>query len=196
MFGRVSHRVHRISSRHKSWLLLHHQCRGFKTATAMPPLRLQPFQTTARWSSCNGAGRMAQPDARAQQHHSTSPFRAAATARSLAWLPGGTGVTRSFSSHLRGPTAAPEPPPLPPARWLADLRSRVGKCIIFGCSAAQVSEAAVVARALATEWRRLTAGSEGYLTGARRGLEGQKVVWGEMDSFVREPRVRSFPGGI
>ena len=40
-------------------------------------------------------------------------------------------------------------------------------------------------RALATEWRELTAGSEGFLTGGRRGLEGQKVVWGEMDSFVR-----------
>ncbi|CAK7269775.1 hypothetical protein SEPCBS119000_003742 [Sporothrix epigloea] len=74
-------------------------------------------------------------------------------------------------------------PPLPPARWLTDLRLRVGKCITFGCSPAQVSQLAVVTRALANEWRQLTAGSEGYLTGQRRGLEGQKVVWGEMDSF-------------
>lgn len=27
------------------------------------------------------------------------------------------------------------------------------------------------------------AGSEGFLTGGRRGLEGQQVVWGEQDSF-------------
>ncbi|KAL1898277.1 hypothetical protein Sste5346_003685 [Sporothrix stenoceras] len=89
-----------------------------------------------------------------------------------------------FSSQRLEPDATPETPPLPPTRWLADLRNRVGKCIMFGCSAAQVAEAAAVARALATEWRRLTAGSEGYLTGGRRGLECQKVVWGEMDSFA------------
>ncbi|CAK7265567.1 hypothetical protein SEPCBS57363_001647 [Sporothrix epigloea] len=80
-------------------------------------------------------------------------------------------------------SAASDMPTLPPARWLTDLRSRVGKIIMFGCSMAQVSELAVVTRALANEWRQLTAGSEGYLTGQRRGLEGQKVVWGEMDSF-------------
>ncbi|EFX00054.1 hypothetical protein CMQ_7056 [Grosmannia clavigera kw1407] len=74
-------------------------------------------------------------------------------------------------------------PPLPPARWLSDLRTRIGKCIIFGCTQSQIREAAGVLRVLATEWRQLTAGSEGFLTGPRRGLEGQKVAWGEMDSF-------------
>lgn len=39
-------------------------------------------------------------------------------------------------------------------------------------------------RALASEWRELLAGSDGFLTGERRGLEGQRVVWGEMDAFV------------
>lgn len=75
-------------------------------------------------------------------------------------------------------------PPVPPARWLSSLRARIGKCIIFGCTQAQVAEASVVLRALATEWRQLTAGSEGFLTGRRRGLEGQRVAWGEMDAFV------------
>ena len=37
---------------------------------------------------------------------------------------------------------------------------------------------------LAEEWKPLTAGSEGFLSGGRRGLEGQKVVWGEQDGFV------------
>jgi hypothetical protein len=40
-------------------------------------------------------------------------------------------------------------------------------------------------RALATEWRELLAGSEGFLTGGRRGLDGREIVWGEMDTFVR-----------
>ena len=76
-------------------------------------------------------------------------------------------------------------PPEPPSRWLTDLRARLGKCISFGCTAPQTVHAAAVLRALATEWRVLTAGSDGFLTGHRRGLEGQKVVWGEMDAFVR-----------
>ncbi|KAM7186530.1 Thioesterase-like superfamily domain containing protein [Naviculisporaceae sp. PSN 640] len=74
-------------------------------------------------------------------------------------------------------------PPPPPARWITDLRSRVGKCIIFGCSNQQVSRAASVLRALAVEWKDLLAGSEGFLTGGRRGLDSQKIAWGEMDSF-------------
>lgn len=48
-------------------------------------------------------------------------------------------------------------------------------------------------RALATEWRALAAGAEGFLTGGRRGLEGQQVVWGEMDSFVGGYFYRSRP---
>lgn len=77
-----------------------------------------------------------------------------------------------------------EPPPPPPSRWLAELRARIGKCIVFGCSRQQISQAAVVLRALATEWRELLAGSEGFLTGGRRGLDGREIAWGEMDAFV------------
>lgn len=72
----------------------------------------------------------------------------------------------------------------PPARWHADLKARLGKCIIFGCSPAQVQQAAIILRVLGSEWRSLMAGAEGFLTGGRRGLEGQAVQWGEMDSFV------------
>lgn len=54
---------------------------------------------------------------------------------------------------------------------------------MFGCSQEQSRRAAAVMQALATEWRALTAGAEGFLTGGRRGLEDQQVVWGEMDSF-------------
>lgn len=76
--------------------------------------------------------------------------------------------------------AIPDPPP---QRWLSDLHARLGKCIMFGCSPAQVTQAGGILNALAAEWRRLSAGSEGFLTGGRRGLEGQQVVWGEQDSF-------------
>ncbi|KAI1768045.1 HotDog domain-containing protein [Hypoxylon sp. FL1150] len=86
---------------------------------------------------------------------------------------------RTFSS-----SSSSEPLPLPSSRWYADLRERLGKCVTFGCSHEQAQRAAGVLRALADEWRGLTAGAEGFLTGGRRmGLEGQQVVWGEMDSF-------------
>lgn len=57
---------------------------------------------------------------------------------------------------------------------------------MFGCTPSQIATASTVLGALAIEWRSLMAGSEGFLTGARRGLEGQQVVWGEQDSFVRK----------
>lgn len=86
-----------------------------------------------------------------------------------------------------------ELPAPPPQRWITDLRSRVGKCIIFGCTNQQVSRAAAVLRALAVEWKDLLAGSEGFLTGGRRGLDSQKIAWGEMDSFVSFSLYPIFP---
>ncbi|EGS17522.1 uncharacterized protein CTHT_0068520 [Thermochaetoides thermophila DSM 1495] len=74
-------------------------------------------------------------------------------------------------------------PPPPPQRWISDLQARIGKCITFGCSASQVQQAAGVLRTIATEWRELLAGSEGFLTDGRGGLDGRGVAWGEMDSF-------------
>ncbi|KAI1371334.1 thioesterase-like superfamily-domain-containing protein [Hypoxylon crocopeplum] len=87
------------------------------------------------------------------------------------------------SSRALSSSSLSDPPSLPPSRWYSDLKARLGKCILFGCSREQAHRAAGVLRALATEWRELTAGAEGFLTGGRRGLEGQQVVWGEMDSF-------------
>ncbi|KAI2602452.1 thioesterase-like superfamily-domain-containing protein [Hypoxylon sp. NC1633] len=93
--------------------------------------------------------------------------------------PSGRFLSRAFSS-----SPASEPAlPLPPSKWHSDLKTRLGKCILFGCSKEQARRAAGVLRVLATEWRELAAGAEGFLTGGRRGLESQQVVWGEMDSF-------------
>ncbi|OIW29419.1 hypothetical protein CONLIGDRAFT_596048 [Coniochaeta ligniaria NRRL 30616] len=83
-------------------------------------------------------------------------------------------------------------PPLPPQRWVSDLRARVGKCITFGCNESQIARVARIVRALAEEWRPLTAGSEGFLSGGRRGLDRQQVVWGEQDSFGHVNNVNYF----
>ncbi|KAK3370075.1 thioesterase-like superfamily-domain-containing protein [Podospora didyma] len=87
------------------------------------------------------------------------------------------------SSNNSIETATSPPPPAPSPRWIDDLRTRIGKCVVFGCNNQQVSRAAAVLRALALEWKDLIAGSEGFLTGGRRGLDGQQIAWGEMDSF-------------
>ena len=79
-------------------------------------------------------------------------------------------------------TAAPVTASLP-ARWLSDLKSRIGKCIIFGLKPEQVDEAGDILKVVAREWRELVAGSEGFLTGrGRAGAEGREVVWGDMVS--------------
>lgn len=57
----------------------------------------------------------------------------------------------------------------------------MGKCTLFGLTQTQVHEAGSILQEVVTGWRELIAGSEGFLTGkGRAGLEGQKVVWGEM----------------
>ena len=79
-------------------------------------------------------------------------------------------------------TAAPVTEVLP-ARWLSDLKRRIGKCIIFGLKQEQVDEAGSILKIVAREWRELVAGSEGFLTGrGRAGAEGREVVWGDMVS--------------
>ncbi|CAF9912641.1 hypothetical protein IMSHALPRED_000371 [Imshaugia aleurites] len=84
------------------------------------------------------------------------------------------------SSTSTAPPNAPLPAALP-ARWLSDIKQRLGKCIIFGLSQEQIDEAGSILRTVARDWRELLAGSEGFLTGrGRAGCEGREVVWGEM----------------
>ena len=87
----------------------------------------------------------------------------------------------SVRQHATAPASPPAPPTPLPAHWLSDLKSRLGKCILFGLNAQQIEKAGRVAKTLAIEWRELVAGSEGFLIGrSRRGLYRQEVVWGEM----------------
>ena len=90
-------------------------------------------------------------------------------------------------SRYASSTTAPVAEALP-ARWLSDLKRRIGKCIIFGLKQEQVDEAGDILRVVAREWRELVAGSEGFLTGrGRAGAEGREVVWGDMVScFIYE----------
>ena len=87
-----------------------------------------------------------------------------------------------LSSTIPTPPDTPVTAVLPP-RWLSDLKQRIGKCIIFGLNQEQVDEAGNIMRIVASDWRELLAGSEGFLTGTgRAGFEGREVVWGDMVS--------------
>lgn len=88
-----------------------------------------------------------------------------------------------LSTQLRSLTTCShgvDPASLAP-RWLSDLKSRIGKCIVSGLQPAQIDEAGDILRIVTKEWRELLAGSEGFLVGrGRSGLERHQVVWGEM----------------
>ncbi|KAF2849293.1 Thioesterase/thiol ester dehydrase-isomerase [Plenodomus tracheiphilus IPT5] len=69
-------------------------------------------------------------------------------------------------------------------RWLSDVKTRIGKCVMFGINKEQTQEAGSILHEVNQDWRELVAGSEGFLTGEEwRGLYRQEVVWGEMDSM-------------
>lgn len=87
------------------------------------------------------------------------------------------------SSPTIKPAESKIPPP-PPTRWITELRDRIGKCIIFGCNKEQITRADAVLKALSTEWKELLAGSDGFLSGGRGGLDNHRIAWGEMDTFV------------
>ena len=88
------------------------------------------------------------------------------------------------SSTCNSPHGAPLGAALP-ARWLSDLKQRIGKCIVFGLSQEQIDEAGNIMKIVARDWRKLFAGSEGFLTGrGRAGCEGRELVWGEMVGFA------------
>jgi len=75
--------------------------------------------------------------------------------------------------------ASTKPRTLDP-RWLTLIKRRIGKCMMFGMKPAQIDEGGKILNQLAKEWRELVAGSEGFLTDAkRRSLFCHGVVWGE-----------------
>lgn len=96
---------------------------------------------------------------------------------------------RTASTQTSAPDALPPrpDPTTPNARSLDELRTRIGKCIMFGLKSHQMETAGAVSQEIARDWRRLLAGREGFLTAPdRRGLYRQAVVWGEMVSSEPE----------
>lgn len=79
------------------------------------------------------------------------------------------------------PENSPARPHTIDPRWLTSMKSRIGKCMMFGLKPTQVEEAGKILQQLARDWRELIAGSEGFLTDEkRRSLYRHNVVWGEM----------------
>ncbi|KAI9786257.1 MAG: hypothetical protein M1835_003117 [Candelina submexicana] len=72
-------------------------------------------------------------------------------------------------------------------RWLSELKSRIGKCLLFGLKPQQNKDAGEILNGIARDWRELVAGSEGFLTGKRRrGLYRHGVVWGDMIEHISQ----------
>lgn len=89
-------------------------------------------------------------------------------------------TSRDAVSTASGVAAKAKPHTIDP-KWFTQVKTRIGKCLMFGLKPAQVEDAGDVLRQLARDWRELIAGSEGYLTGKSfRGLFKHNVVWGEM----------------
>jgi len=87
---------------------------------------------------------------------------------------------RQAGQHARFQSTTPATAALSP-RWLSDVKTRIGKCIMFGINEAQTQEAGSILQETSSDWRELVAGSEGFLTAKEyRGLYRQEVVWGEM----------------
>ena len=95
-----------------------------------------------------------------------------------------TSVSRNYSSAPSPATVTEDSKNAVSPRWLADTKSRIGRCITFGLSSALVDEAGQLLKTLGRDWRELVAGSEGYLTSEKRaGLHRHNIVWGEQDSM-------------
>lgn len=93
-------------------------------------------------------------------------------------------LSQRLQSTSFPPSTEPATASLSP-RWLSDIKQRIGKCMTFGLSGAQISSAGAILAEIARDWRELQCGSEGFLTSeTRRGLFRHRVVWGEMDAMV------------
>ncbi|KAH0542559.1 hypothetical protein FGG08_003064 [Glutinoglossum americanum] len=77
-------------------------------------------------------------------------------------------------------------------RWLSDLKKRVGYCICFGLSQAQVEEAGNIMREVTNDWRELTAGPEGFLTGPDRRVHVNNVVYNRYAESARVKWLHNF----
>ena len=81
-------------------------------------------------------------------------------------------------------TARPVPQSGPSPKFLSDTKARIGKCLTFGLPTELLPKATRILATLATDWRSLTIGTEGYLSSPHRaGLYRHPIVWGEQDTM-------------
>ena len=99
--------------------------------------------------------------------------------RPLSNLASGSDAPRKPAADSQTPTETTVNP-----RWLTDIKTRIGKCIAFGMSPAQVDDAGKILKELANDWKNLTVGCEGFLTQRERaGLHSHPIIWGDQDSM-------------
>ena len=99
--------------------------------------------------------------------------------RPLSNLATGSDAPRTAAVDLQTPSESTVNP-----RWLTDIKTRVGKCIAFGMSSAQIDDAGKVLEELANDWKNLTVGCEGFLTQREHaGLHSHPIIWGDQDSM-------------
>ncbi|KAI1086569.1 hypothetical protein F5B19DRAFT_498225 [Rostrohypoxylon terebratum] len=62
-----------------------------------------------------------------------------------------------------------------PSNWHQEIKTRLGKCIMFGCSRDQVQEIGTLLGEVAKEWRDLTAAAGGFIVDGNRGFVDQRL---------------------
>ena len=65
--------------------------------------------------------------------------------------------------------------------FLPEIKSRVGKCIMFGVKEDQTQHTAQISRLVADRWKNIVVGEEGFV--AKDSLT-DRVRWGEMVSNI------------
>lgn len=97
-------------------------------------------------------------------------------------------LARPFSSTNLNSQEQNQPSPPPTAnlspRWLSETKVRLGKCINFGMTDAQVASAGHLLAEVSRDWRTLIAGSEGFLVHPHRaGILSAPIDWGSQDTM-------------
>ncbi|KAI1455381.1 hypothetical protein F4805DRAFT_271648 [Annulohypoxylon moriforme] len=91
--------------------------------------------------------------------------------------------SRAYSSSEPVKEKEKESELIPSGHWYSSIISRLGKCIMFGCSRGQARKIAELLRSVTAEWRDLTAGAAGFLTGGNTGFVDQKLAFGDTESW-------------
>lgn len=72
---------------------------------------------------------------------------------------------------------------IPSGHWYNDIKNRLGKCIMFGCSRGQAQKIGMLLGEVTKEWRDLTAASGGFLVHGNRGFTDQRLPFSETSGW-------------